>query len=160
MLWTRIPTARLAHFVDQAVLYLHLPGPADATSEDGDPDQARTLLARHGIRTATDLERAYTLAGARSEEEGEKLLGLLDAPGLAVHRLRLVMDAMEDDEWMVYVRNWRDQGSPSAPVGSVEEFVGVSAAQAGSWAAPSDAEVDFDDGRAGSARSEISLAAG
>ena len=127
MLWTRIPTARLVDFVDQAILYLHLRGPTIATSTDGDSDGARRLLARHGIRTATDLERTYALAAARSAEEGERLLALLDSPDLAVHRLRIVLDAMGDDEWMINVRNWREQSAVGEPVRSVAEFVALAA---------------------------------
>ena len=127
MLWTRIPTARLVDFVDQAILYLHLRGPAVATTPDGDSDEARRLLARHGIRTATDLERTHALAAARSPEEGERLLALLDAPDLPVHRLRVVLDAMGDDEWMINVRNWRDQSAVGEPVRSVAEFVELAA---------------------------------
>ncbi|MFN2606684.1 MAG: hypothetical protein ABR511_02120 [Acidimicrobiales bacterium] len=129
MLWTRIPTARLVDFMDQAILYLHLRGPRSADDTEGRADKAgaRTLLVRHGIRTATDLERAYAMAASRSKGEADALLGLVDSPGLAVRRLRVVMDAMEDDEWMVYVRNWRDQTSVGEPVGSVEEFVALAA---------------------------------
>ncbi|HEX2023939.1 MAG TPA: hypothetical protein VHF00_04500 [Acidimicrobiales bacterium] len=127
MLWTRIPTPRLVDFVDQAILYLHLRGPVVATAADGDSDEARRLLARHGIRTATDLERTYALAAARSVEEGERLLALLDAPDLPVHRLRVVLDALGDDEWMINVRNWRDQSAVGEPVRSVAELVEVAA---------------------------------
>ncbi|MDQ4069184.1 MAG: hypothetical protein M3203_06905, partial [Actinomycetota bacterium] len=130
MLWTRIPTARLVDFVDQAILYLHLRGPVDASKNDGDAEEARRLLGRYGIRTATDLEQAYALASARSSGEGARLLALLDPPEATVHRLRVVMDAMEDDQWMVHVRNWRDQSSLGAPVRSVEEFVRISAVSA------------------------------
>ena len=142
MLWTRIPTARLVDFVDQAILYLHLRGPVDASKDGGGAEEARRLLGRYGIRTATDLERAYALASARSTEDGERLLSLLDSPGTTVHRLRVVMDAMEDDQWMVHVRNWRDQSSLGAPVRSVEEFVRISVVGAGS--APSAASTAID----------------
>jgi len=133
MLWTRIPTARLVDFVDQAILYMHVRGPVSAMDTGGDVDQtgARTRLIRYGIRTATDLELAYAQAVSRSPEEADKLLGLIDCPALPVKRLRVVMDAMEDDEWMVYVRNWRDQSSASEPVSSVEEFVRLAARASG-----------------------------
>jgi hypothetical protein len=126
MLWTRIPTARLVDFVDQSILYLHVRGPAGAAG-DGSEEDAQELLRRHGIRSATDLERAYALASGRSQDEGERLLGMLDGHGAEVRRLRVVLDAMEDDEWMVYVRNWRDQSSVGEPVASVEEFLQLSA---------------------------------
>jgi len=131
ILWTRIPTARLVDFVDQSILYLHLRGPALATGQDGDSDEARRLLARHGIRTATDLERACALAASRSTEERERLLALLDDPALPVHRLQIVLDALGDDEWMVNVRNWRDQSAFGEPVRSVEELVHLSSRAAG-----------------------------
>ncbi|MCA1692624.1 MAG: hypothetical protein LC733_10665 [Actinobacteria bacterium] len=126
MLWTRMPTARIVDFVDQAVLYLHVRGPAVAAQMDGDPNEARMLLWRHGIRTATDLERAYALASSRSTDEGDRLLTLLDSPGVNVRRLRIMLDAMEDDEWMVYVRNWREMSLVDEPVTSVEQFVKLS----------------------------------
>ena len=120
MLWTRIPTPRLVDFVDQAILYLHVRG---AVTDGGDDDEARMVLCRHGIRTASDLERAHALALDRSPEEAGRLLRLLDRPGAEVSRLRVVLDAMEDDEWMVYIRQWRDQNAPGEPVASVDEFV-------------------------------------
>ena len=125
MLWTRIPTPRLVDFVDQAILYLHVQGPGDPSSADGD-DAARTRLCHYGIRTASDLERAYERASGRSAEEGDRLLALLDPPDAPVSRLRVALDAMQDDEWMVYVRNWREQSSAAEPVRSVEEFVDLS----------------------------------
>ncbi|MCA1683187.1 MAG: hypothetical protein LC685_04260 [Actinobacteria bacterium] len=126
MLWTRIPTARLVDFVDQAILYLHMRGPVGPTVTDGDDQHgARTLLVRYGIRTATDLERAYCEASKRSPDEARQLMALVDLPGATVHRLQVVVDAMEDDEWMVCVRNWRDQSSAGPPVTSVEEFVAL-----------------------------------
>jgi hypothetical protein len=132
MLWTRIPTARLVDFVDQAILYLHVRGPVGAavTAED-DECGARTVLLRHGIRTASDLERAYAQAAARSRSEAGRLIELIDAPGSTVHRLQVVMDAMADDEWMICVRNWRDQSSTGPPMRSVEEFVALAAVGVG-----------------------------
>ena len=124
MLWTRIPTSRLVDFVDQGILYLHVRGPVHLVPQDEemaekvDEDGARDLLTRHGIRTATDLERAYDLA-----DDKPAFLRLLDAPGATVQRLRVILDALEDDEWMVYLRNWRSQNLVSEPLSSVDDFV-------------------------------------
>lgn len=135
MLWTRIPTSRLVDLVDQAILYLHVRGPVDlgtpaTTDADADPDEvedgARILLCRYGIRTATDLERAVARAGERSQRERDQLLDILPGPS-AVSRLRIVLDAMEDDEWLAYVRNWRESNSASAVVRSVREFAQIAA---------------------------------
>ncbi|MDP8962358.1 MAG: hypothetical protein M3N32_12190 [Actinomycetota bacterium] len=129
MLWTRIPTSRLVDFVDQAVLYLHVRGPVSLAQQavPAHDRGARLLLAHHGIRTATDLERAYWRAQSRSTEEATRFLGLLDSPDAPVQRLRVVLDALEDDEWMVYVRNWRDQNTLGPAITSVQEFMEVSA---------------------------------
>ena len=127
MLWTRIPTSRLVDFVDQAVLYLHVQGPADlhTTERSAGDDAARELLSRYGIRTATDLERAFDLATNQDE-----FLSLLDGPGARVRRLQVILDALEDDEWMVYLRNWRSQSLVGAPISTVEEFVAAASAGA------------------------------
>ncbi len=114
MLWTRIPTSRLVDFVDQAVLYLHVNG--GHHDQTGD-DEARELLAEYGIRTATDLERTYQ--SADDETAFLNLLGGVEG----VPRLRVILDALEDDEWMMYVRNWRDQSMFSKPISSADEFV-------------------------------------
>ena len=133
MLWTRIPTSRLVDLVDQAILYLHVRGPVDLgapAAPDGDADidemedGARILLCRYGIRTATDLERAVARAGGRSAAERDELLDLLPGPS-PVRRLGVVLDAMEDDEWLAYVRNWRESNSASPVVHSVREFAQV-----------------------------------
>lgn len=50
LLDTRTPVARLVDWIDQAFLYLRVPGPP----EDGGRDD-RALLRSYGIRTATDL---------------------------------------------------------------------------------------------------------
>jgi MFS family permease len=131
MLWTRMPTSRLVDLVDQAILYLHVRGPVDlsaAAGPDDDADEfedgARMLLCRYGIRTATDLERAVARAAGRSGAEVDRLLDLL--PGSpSVRRLGVVLDAMEDDEWLSYVRNWRESNSASPVVHSVREFAEV-----------------------------------
>ena len=104
---------------------LGAPAPKPGDTTDGDPeDGARIYLCRHGIRTATDLERAVARAADRSDEERDRLLSLLPGPS-PVPRLRLVLDAMEDDEWLAYVRNWRESNSAGAVVHSVREFAQV-----------------------------------
>jgi hypothetical protein len=75
MLNTRIPVERLVDWVDQSLLYLHVPkGP-------GDTERDRLALRRYGIRTATDLMDAFAAAdGTPSDrrfcKELERLLNV------------------------------------------------------------------------------------
>lgn len=101
ILRTRIPAPRLVDLVDQAILYLH-------TRDERNPDvsdalgQSRALsrLKAHGIRTATDLEQVASDPAAR-----EPLLALLEGEP---HRIRLILNALHDDEWMPQLRSWRE----------------------------------------------------
>ncbi len=97
---TRIPVPRLIDWVDQAVLYLHLVGGSD--------HDARSTLRNYGIRTATDMLRAWDKASERGEHEMEafkKLLGGENPP----FRLEVMRDALSDDEWMGTLSCWRDE---------------------------------------------------
>lgn len=87
MLSSRLPAARLVDWVDQAVLFLHVDG------ED------RAQLRRYGVRTATELRHV----AARCEGVGAVLLAD-DGPDL---RLRAVVQALDDDEWLPHVTTWR-----------------------------------------------------
>jgi hypothetical protein len=61
MLNTRIPIERLVDWVDQSLLYLHLPIPAD--NNDKKPTES-DVLRRYGVRTATDFEDVFSATGA------------------------------------------------------------------------------------------------
>src|SRR5207248_1510433 len=102
-----IPIPRLVDWVDQAVLYLHL-----GLGETGAPktaDAIRERLRLYGIRTATDLEATYAAAQARKDDLEPLLQGL--GPGFdgrssaatSLPRIRIILDAMADDEWLEYV---------------------------------------------------------
>jgi hypothetical protein len=96
---TRIPVPRLIDWVDQAILYLHLTGGSDKT--------ARTKLRHYGIRTATDLLRAWDEVKKRKDDAEitgfKKLLGGEGPP----YRLEVIRDALSDDEWFATVSCWR-----------------------------------------------------
>ncbi len=114
MLRARMPTPRLADLVDQAILYLHLHEPPKADGQAGD-DTALATLRRYGIRTATDLEHACERAKNRDPQELKNILGLLDKPGEMPGRLQVVADALEDDDWLPYLREWhRNQRADQA----------------------------------------------
>jgi hypothetical protein len=105
MLQTRIPVPRLVDWTDQAILYLHLGLAGDERDEKG--RTALEVLRRHGIRTATDLERAHAAAAARGSRAERALLDLLPAEnGDQPPRLRVILDAVADDEWMDALRYW------------------------------------------------------
>jgi hypothetical protein len=121
VLGTRIPTARLVDLFDQAILYLH-------TKQD----EKRNALRALGIRTATDLEVVYYThhqpdnggTGTNLESDGDdggdaRSLAILktlnaalddqdaDQPDASGAHLRILMAAMQDDDWMPYLRRWR-----------------------------------------------------
>ncbi|MCP4361116.1 MAG: hypothetical protein GY796_24170 [Chloroflexi bacterium] len=110
MLQTRIPVSRLIDWVDQGVLYLHLVDIILTVDEDEEQPtgikKALHKLRRYGIRTATDLEGACK--AAKKRKELGILLGILDEPGDQVKRLQVILDTLSDDEWMAYIREWRD----------------------------------------------------
>jgi len=115
---TRIPTPRLVDMFDQAILYLHLglsrdrmrgkPAPAqqaetpmDNQSENADPAQQGEVadllfqLKSYGIRTATDLVNAFKRPDA------------IRKTSLPLDKLNVILDAMSDDEWFEYIKEWR-----------------------------------------------------
>ena len=99
MLDTRIPLGTLVDWIDQAILLLHIKG--------GDPEQAKTdlnVLRSHGLRTASDVEVARKAAKEMNEDE---FLHLLGAPK-DVPRLKVILDALWDDEWMEAIRRYRE----------------------------------------------------
>lgn len=99
MLDTRIPLPTLVDWIDQAILLGHVPDQED-----------QNALRDCGIRTATDLEAAFALASDRDPESAnpERFFDLLPAKVEgAPARLRIVLDAVHDDEWMQYLRRCR-----------------------------------------------------
>jgi hypothetical protein len=108
MLRTRIPTPRLVDLVDQAILYLHVRGPVQGdmalSNADDSDDGLLNRLHTLGIRTATDLARVYKSAETRGNGRANVLSGLL--PGQEA-RIGVILQALEDDEWMVNLHHWR-----------------------------------------------------
>jgi hypothetical protein len=105
LLRTRIPATRLVDWVDQAILRLHCEFEGDDRGSAHPSDSLYERLRRHGIRTATDLEMAYS--GALDRQQGPAFLEIGDGAGGAAHPLRIVLDAIVDDEWMPNLRFWR-----------------------------------------------------
>lgn len=109
ILSTRIPVPRLVDWFDQAILYLHL---KVEKSESEAFHEARARLRRYGVRTATDLERAYLAqqqrAAADQTDADQRVLKLLDAADAAPpYRVQTILDTMQQSEWIDYIRQWR-----------------------------------------------------
>jgi hypothetical protein len=115
MLDTRIPVPRLVDWVDQAILYLHVVPDIKGASEKVKNEGALLILQRHGIRTATDLLAAAFAAknrkenGANSQDEFNKFLNILEGHDTTKQppKLRVLIDAILDDEWLEYIWHWR-----------------------------------------------------
>ncbi len=120
MLRTWIPPSRLIDLVDQSVLYLHARNGAGGTVAGADAVSAIEVLRGYGIRTATDLEQAYA-ASARRQQAGP-FLALLGSEGAGVTRLRVILDTMKDDEWMLYLRHWCDGNRVGKKVYTLHDF--------------------------------------
>jgi hypothetical protein len=130
MLWTRIPTPRLVDLLDQAVLYLHIVNPQltiEAAGEGRMIDMA--TLRQYGIRTATDLIRVYELAQGLGEDT-ESLFALLDSSPLAQsptparRRLKTILDTLQDDDWVDWLRQWHRRSAIGQKLYYLKDFYG------------------------------------
>jgi hypothetical protein len=129
VLHTRVPVGRLVDWIDQAHLYLHLDRAergrferwrsgrrAQRRSDDGDvaarvPERdgsgARTSLRRLGIRTATDLLKAYPPAEVATWC-AEPDVGL--PSGLSWRELQLLVRVLDGQPGLTPVWNWQRHG--------------------------------------------------
>lgn len=106
LLETRIPVGRLVDWVDQAILRLHI---VDSTAEK-DPEGTTVLsdLRALGIRSATDLLAARQRCAHRKALV-EAVARRGEPPADAEDRLELLVTGLCDDEWITYIRTWRDR---------------------------------------------------
>ena len=101
MMETRIPVARLVDWVDQSILYLHATDVEQTSGSD-----LRTRLRNYGIRTATDLLQVYKLSqGDHLNDVLQTLAG--ETVNSKVSRLKIVIEALRDDEWLGCIQHWR-----------------------------------------------------
>ena len=113
LLETRIPAARLVDWVDQAILFLHV-SDQESSNNNGN-DETLVALRQLGIRTATDLENAHRLAKNNDYLDTLRAAVTTNDPaqgnGTAASssRLDFLVDSLKDDEWMDYVRSWRQR---------------------------------------------------
>ncbi len=112
LLRTRIPVERLVDWLDQALLCLHLPPAA----EDHAPREA---LRRVGVRTATDLERAWRDRGRRNPAIRKQLADAVDRDGtLGAATITTILESLEEDASFLHVRRFRQHDWLRDVVGS------------------------------------------
>ena len=103
VLETRIPVPQLVDWMDQAILYLHVVQDPDSTE--------LPKLQYYGVRTTTDLLSCWEAAERDGElEDFKKLLGGGEKP----YRLKVIHDAVCDDEWLDSIKNLR-KDTPRKP---------------------------------------------
>ena len=128
ILHTRVPPGRLVDWTDQAFLLTHLERVdraelnqlRQADQQTGQPAaagraplsgvQARLNLRRVGIRTATDLLKAFSV----EQEGGERAFRIPDGlePPLPAGQLRLLVAVLAAEPGLVPVWNWQRNGVP------------------------------------------------
>jgi hypothetical protein len=92
MLRSRIPTARIVDWVDQAILELHL------AQLGGIQVAVRERLKNRGIRNTSDFVRLYQPGEAQSNANAEVEAALAD-----------IYKTVLDDEWFSHIRYWRER---------------------------------------------------
>ena len=113
MVATRIPTARLIDWIDQAMLMIHLEPPSSSKA----PTERVARLRALGLRTATDLVVAVEAARADSCSDSaaclDELVATFDGSRSA---LDVVMMTLQMESNFPYVKGWRTSplGDPHA----------------------------------------------
>ena len=120
MLQTRIPLPCLVDWIDQSILHLHV---VDTEKQEGGDRLSLEILRTYGIRTATDLKRAYETASdgnallikleeeikpAKDPKREREPIAEGSGAGSNVKRFKVILDTLKDDEWMTYIIHWRD----------------------------------------------------
>jgi hypothetical protein len=101
ILRTRTPVDRLVDWLDQALLYLHVP----AKSGERSP---RAELRALGVRTATDLERAWNEAGTDTAAIHQQLTEIVAGgarPGVAV--VQMVLASLRATSSFLHVQRFK-----------------------------------------------------
>ncbi len=123
ILHTRVPPGRLVDWTDQAFLLIHLERvdrdeltrlrqtdqPATAGRAAMSGAQARLNLRRVGIRTATDLLKAFSREQGTQQERAFFVPADLEPP-LPVDQLRLLVAVLAAEPGLAPVWNWQRNG--------------------------------------------------
>jgi hypothetical protein len=101
ILGTRIPVDRLVDWLDQALLYLHVPA-------DSGGRKPREALRTLGIRTATDLERAWTATGTDTAAVQQQLNeAIAGAAGGGVAVVQMTLASLGSTSSFLHVRRFK-----------------------------------------------------
>lgn len=147
LLRTRIPSHRFVDMLDQSILYLHIIDTskeqeskveaaqvsqdqennrqkgrsASSPQVEGKPENKTAVhhLRQFGIRNATELEIAYKEA-LKDNKNGE-FLKILGGPE-QLPFLKVVLDTLRDDDWMVQLRHWHALNQVNEPVDNPKKF--------------------------------------
>jgi diadenosine tetraphosphatase ApaH/serine/threonine PP2A family protein phosphatase len=110
MLHTRVPVGRLIDWIDQAILYLHLPAEGRKATHDSERDRLRRL----GIRNATELLHTFKHVpdcdGERPSADAmlRWALKLQDGKDAApAGSAALLLRAMENEPNLLHVEHWK-----------------------------------------------------
>ena len=102
LLKTRIPATRLVDWVDQAILFIHCANTGD--DRRSSRESTLTQLRGHGIRTASELRRAYAAA-----EDKTAFTTIVTAPKGKPPVIPVVLGALEQENWMRPLDHWHRQ---------------------------------------------------
>ncbi len=128
ILHTRVPPGRLVDWIDQAFLLIHLDRAdrgdlrrqrANADNDEAPGAAARIKLRQVGIRTATDLLKAFSDAGtptcdSLAERRFDSTLDSADLP-LPQAQLRLMVRVLAAEPGLTPVWNWQRNGVRAYP---------------------------------------------
>ena len=133
ILHTRVPPGRLVDWIDQAFLLIHLEPVnrkelnrlrlRDRRAAVGRAPmsgaQARLNLRRVGIRTATDLLKAFSAEQEQPDGPPQRTFLMpdgLEPPPLPAGQLRLLVDVLAGEPGLTPVWNWQRNGVPDLRV--------------------------------------------
>src|SRR5664279_2413675 len=120
ILHTRAPVGRLIDWIDQAFLLIHLDPASRAEinshrSASGDTvgggAATRLALRRIGVRSATDLLRAFSVSDALSSPQRAISTDALSARGLDPDQMETLVRLLSDEPGLNPVWNWRAGGA-------------------------------------------------
>jgi hypothetical protein len=114
LLHTRVPVGRLVDWVDQVHLYQHLDRSELSRREarqarrkgDRDGSTVRHVLRNCGVRTATDLLKAFP-----PDEVTPESMSWLREQGLNPKALHLIVQVLDDEPALEPVWNWQEGGA-------------------------------------------------